>query len=704
MAGPNQHYIPSFLQRAFGIRPRRREIWYFSRSEAAERRLIKRTASEDFFYSKVRADGRLTLDDAITRIESDLAVWLRDIRSKSPGDVIAAKVAAAIVFHLAQRTAHFRAMFSEGMARVLERAEESFAERDSVEALMGTDNVVPTDRFRELATSELASNPEVAQFNIPLRVLERIAFLLAKENVAEMVGFASVVLDWWRPQATEFVRDSHNQGLGRAVDSSESEYEAFLRTFDWTVEQAPATGAILPDCVVVAVGSKGKAGNHMLIGRDKLRALLLAVSPQRLLVGCKPGFALPDDFDYNFEAACLSHTFFLAPRNDDDASRLCATIGQKLGPTLAEAVDCGFEEVVAGESGDMTGDEVSGIEALGWKPTSACRYELLLEGCGDEHTLVRVRDAVVALVAELAGVMPLERLDGITIGSDYPALLRTVKRGWDSAPMPETVPPEVGIGVAQTVTVKRSGMVKGRIVVSSIVSDALIAEDAEQKAWGAYVLVRRLAAVALMEIVEGRLPGTLLGLPGDGIDGWLRVNLGGAPESYSASWMAAAFGHSEEIAAGRRELLAEGIDRMITVVPQERLAYREHGDLDRLLGVALPTIQHVLIVGADLLGHCAFTGEDPLGSTSDLGDALDRAGLRKWFRVYGDDLARFHQRLGRWASFEEFLAFNIHAERLLLAVGMFIWDSPEGVRVEVPLGADAEALGSGAPRTIGGYD
>ena len=691
MAGPNQHYIPSFLQRAFGILPRRKEVWYFSCGEAAERRRIKRTASEDFFYSKLRADGP-TLDDAITRIESDLAVWLREIRSKSPGDVIAAKMAAALVFHLAERTAHFRAVLSEWMARVLERAEESFVERDRVEALMGTDDVVPTDRFRELATSELASNPEVSQFNIPLHLLERIAFLLAKENVAEMVGFVSAALDWWRPQATEFVRDSHNKGLGQAVDSSESEYEAFLRTFDWTVKEAPATGAIVPDCVVVAVGLEGEAGNHILIGREKLRALVLAVSPQRLLVGCKPGFALPDNFDYNVEAACVSHTFFLAPRNDDDASRLRAMIGQKLGPILAEAVDCGFEEVVAGESGAMTGGEVSGTEALGWKPTSACRYELLLDGCGDEHTMAKVRGAVIALVDEVAGVLPLERLDGITIGSDYPALLRSLVCGWDNAPIPETVPPEVGVGVAKSVTVKRSGMVKERIVVSSIVSDALIAEDSEQRAWGTHVLVRRLASVALMEIVEGCLPGSLLGSLGDGIDGWLYVNVGGAPESYSASWIAAAFGNSEEIAAGRRELLAAGIDRMITVIPQERLAYREHGDLDRLLGVALPIIQHVLLLGADLLGHCAFTVEDPLGSTSDLGDALDRAGLRKWFRVYGDDLARFHQRLGRWASFEEFLAFNIHAERLLLVVGMFVWDSPEGIRVEVPVVTDAEAL------------
>ena len=324
--------------------------------------------------------------------------------------------------------------------------------------------------------------------------------------------------------------------------------------------------------------------------------------------------------------------------------------------------------------------------------TSGFQYELSLSDCGDEWTAARVQEEVVSLVNELARGMPLQRLDGITIGNDYPGLLRAVPRGWKNAPPPDTVPPEVGVGVAQTVTVKRSGMAKGRIVLSSSVSDALISEDAEQRALGRYALVRQLASVALMEIVERCLPGTLLGPAGEGIDGWLYASVDGGPESYTESWMAAAFGDSDEIAHGLRELLAAAIDHMMTEVPRERLAYREHGDLERLLGAALPAIRYVLMMSADLLGHCAFAEEPPLGKTSVLRDTLDRAGLRAWFDVYSVDLARFHHRSGWWESFEEFLAFNIHVERLLMTVGMFVWEAPEGVRVEVPLGTDLNSL------------
>ena len=693
MPGRNQHYIPRFLQRAFGIRPRRREIWYFGHSEVAERQLIKRTASEDFFYSEPRADGSSTLDDAITRKESDLAELLNGVRAASPGDAIASPVAAAIVSHLTQRTAHVRAAFSEGVARMLDRAEETFAKRDNIEALMGLDNGLPNERFRELIMKELAGRPEIARLGIPTRVLERMAFLIAKESSGEIVASASALLGGLRPQSTELVRDSHNKALGDTIRTGD--YEAMLQTFDWSVESGPATGAILPDCVSIGLGSEGIAGNHLLIGRDKLQALLLAVSPERLLIGCNPGFTLPSDFDYNLEAACLSHTFFLAPRNDEETAQLHAMIGQKLRPALIEAVEGGFDDAVREGTNAGAGNDESDADTFGWRPTSGGRYELSLDRCGDERTTALIQEAVFLLVDEVATAMPLERLDGITIGSDYPGLLKVVKRGWENAPEPETVSSELGVGIAQTVTVKRSGIVKGRIVASSIVSDALVSEDSRQRMWGTHVLVRQLAAVAQLEIVEGCLPGTLLGSAAEGIDGWLYANVDGVPESYAASWMAAAFGDSPKVAPGLRELLAAVIVRMMTVVPRERLAYREHGDLQRLLDVALPEIRHVLMVAADLLGHCAFTSEAPIGADPVLDEALDRAGLRNWFSVYSDHLARFHQRSARWASFDEFLAFNIHAERLLLNVGMFAWEAPDGLRVEIPLGTDAKALLAG---------
>ena len=66
--------------------------------------------------------------------------------------------------------------------------------------------------------------------------------------------------------------------------------------------------------------------------------------------------------------------------------------------------------------------------------------------------------------------------------------------------------------------------------------------------------------------------------------------------------------------------------------------------------------------------------------------------LANWFRFYSDHLNRFHERLGRWGSFDEFLAFNLHVERLLWSVGMFAWEGPDGLRIEIPYDWDPGAF------------
>ncbi|WP_206682696.1 hypothetical protein, partial [Salmonella enterica] len=47
---------------------------------------------------------------------------------------------------------------------------------------------------------------------------------------------------------------------------------------------------------------------------------------------------------------------------------------------------------------------------------------------------------------------------------------------------------------------------------------------------------------------------------------------------------------------------------------------------------------------------------------------------------------------GKWQSFDEFLKLNVHVERLMWQLGMIPWANENGIRVEVPLGTDAEAL------------
>ena len=687
MSGPKQHYIPVLLQKAFRIGPKKPgEIWLFGGGEAPERRPVKQTGLERHFYSEPGSGGERTLDDAITVFELTLSAQLNDVRSKGAGDRVEPDVAATIVTHLATRTAHVRSTLAEAVERLLERAGALFAEPESVASMMGLDSDVPTDKFRELVSERLASVPEIAGLGVPARLLERLAFAILKENWGEFAGqaeeMAAGLVDSVMPRSDELARESHNGALVRIDD--EGGYAARLRSFHWTVAPAPAAGAILPDCVVLVVGEDGVANTYLFGGGEQLAAVVLAVSPDKLLVGRRPGFAVPEAFDYNIEAAKLSRTFFLASRNDAETKRLQARVGERYRAELTGAVDDAVTEFRPPEEDEPERD----VEMRGARQKAGFGWQLSLVGCGDEETSHRIGDQVRAVVRALSRAMPLDRLDGVTVGYDYPALLQSVDRGYDGAPEVETVSPEIGVGIAHMVTVMRAGVVKGRIVLSGTVVDALVHEDPGVAAWGVHVLVKQLARVSMVRMVDEALPGHVLHSVESGIEGWLLALVDGVSDTYVASCMAAGFGDARENAEGLRSALAESVERMTSVSAKARNVYVEDSDMEALLGAVLPFVRQVLISAADLLGHCAYTGESPHDESGTLDEALDGAGLVRWLDVYGEHLARFHRRLGRWESFDEFLAFNIHAERVLWSAGLFPWESEEGLRAEVAPDSD----------------
>ena len=697
MSGPNQHYIPRFLQRAFGIRQRRSWIWQFGRGEAPKHRRIKRTGASDDFYSAPLPDGRPTLDDAITKVEQQIASTLRDIRAGHPGDPVDAKDAAAVVSHLATRAAHVRSTFRDAVARLLERAEDLFADPTNVEAILGLDADTPNRLMRGAMAKELAREPEIERTGFPKDVLERVGFMLLQERRGDAAGqfgaWAEDVVDAVRSRSGDTVSDAHRRGLAEVLKSSA--FETTLRTFEWTVERGPSPGAVLPDCVIVAFDAEGNSGNHLVVGAVGMHAVVMAVSPEKLLFGRRQAFSLPVNLDINEVAVRLSRDFFLAPRNDAETQRLHGLIGADLGPALDESLKSAFDEFQPKPAEATQSELGTHGDAVGWKPTLELDYAVCLEGCGDETASRTVEELLRGFVHTLANVLPLDRLDAITVSDDYPRALRSVDQGYDDAPAVETVSTGTGIGVARTVTVLRSGVVKGQVVLSNAVCACLVADDRRVAEWGVHILVDQFARVALLRMVDDCLPGHLLAPVKGKLTGWLYQVADGVPFTYVASWTAAAVGNGPGMAIGQRELLADSLDRLRSRASDARGAYRGDEDAGAFLDAVMPAIGEVLTFAARLAGHCAAAKVPVLDSEGILAAALVRAGLGRWFDVYWADLERFRCRLGRWESFEEFLAFNRHVERLLWGTGMVLWGDGDALRFHL---VDGDALsGSGGP-------
>lgn len=696
-SGPNQHYIPQFVQRPFGIPPKRHQIWYFECNELPEQKPIKRTGSQNNFYSSPAADGRPTLDDKITTIESRLSLKLHNIRSEAIGECVDPDVAAAIIAHLAPRTAHIRDILKRGLAQILDHASVLFTDSDKLQALVGLDCHTPNDRFREYIFGDLISRPEIAGLNLPTHVLERVAFYFAKENVSEFLGntlpLLRPVLNELLSGSSELVRNCHNKALVETVKFNPR--ESFLRTLSWTIESAPKTGAILPDCVVIAFDKDDMTTSLMFVGQDEIRAVIMPLSPEKLLVGRKIEYKIPQDFNYNVDAVRASYSFFLSSYNNAESGYLHSMIAERPTSILEEVIGGEFRKLLPELSppqSENKSDWSKNPYSLICPTTSKFQCEVSFIDCEDQETAQRINDELQGIVSALSRTLPLGRLDGITIANDYPAALRALDRGFDNAPPVETVSLEVGVGVAQMVTVMRSVEVKGRIIMSNTITHALISDNAAQAGLAINIVVRELALVAMIEFIESALPSVLLRPVEGEFNSWLYANVDSALHGYIASWIAAGFGDHQELADAKRQRLVASVNRMKATVLKERLAYRYHGNLDELLAITLSSVRQVLSFAADLLGHCSFAEIPSFDDSDKFGDALEQAGLTNWLKMYQVDLERFHKRLGRWESFSEFLAFNVHVERLLWQLGMLPWEGPEGIRVEIPVGTDAAEL------------
>lgn len=693
-SGPNQHYLPRFLQKPFGILPKRKEIWVFARDAQPEPKRIKKVGSGDSFYSEPTSDGTRTLDDHITDIETPVSRMLADIRSAPLGTQVSSTNAAEIVNHLVPRTAHFRVSMARGLRMMARGIETMLSDAERIQNLIGLNEDEPNEVFRRNLADKLDEIEGLENLGLPRSLLERVVFFLAKEHfptlAADFLPTFQTMLNSWFDTSDTFVRDGHNKALGQ-ISSSTPRLKLYEELY-WTVIGAPTEGAILPDCVALAVDRSGQAAPAMFADWDELAAIILPMAPSKLLVGMAPHGEATQLPDFNEEAARSSHDFFLAPVNNEYFESLQKKLGERSMQLIDEGVSGAMEPYLArvpkprDQDAPLFPQDVVGQNDEPWQ------YELSLLGCGDNDDVQELTSAIQSVVRSLSQAIPLNRLDGITVASDYRTAVVSLDRGYEGSSAPETAPEEIGQGIARTISIHRDGRWKERIIIDARASFALLADESDTVEWGLYILVRQLAEVAITEMIKRHLPGVWMRPIADPLQGFLYTNLHPAIFGYLGSHFSAGFGDTSSNIEIKRELFISALREMKSAGLAARFEYRYHGDVDRLLAIVMPRVSYALQFGADLLGHCAASGADPFDSDGELVRALDDAGLQHWFPIFQDRLERLRMRFGHWDSFDEFLALNIHVERLMWQLGILPWFGPEGLRVEVPLGTDMAAL------------
>lgn len=688
-AGPNQHHIPQFLQRAFGIKSKGKpkDIWTYKADTGADRGSISSTAAEDYFYSFPSEDGSETLDDKIGVPEDLAAKFHFKLRSEPLGAVADADKAATLVAHLAPRSSHLRSSVAFGVYQLVTGARDLFTGPGNLERMMGLDKDEPNALFSERFREGIEKSPEIVALGLPMSVLERMAFYLAREqfDTSKMQAgqMLAAMLSYFTANSPPLVRESHNKALLDMTEGKDIRRD-LLSDFSWTLEDAPAEGAILPDCVALAYMPDEPLLPFMFAGQHT-QAVVMPISTTKLLVGYKDGAPVLDLSKFNMAAAACSHDFFLANANTENYRSLASTIGSRsaeyFDDAMRESVDSFMpqrDEAVPEEEPFESGWKVTDDEVLS-------QYEINCFDITDSAICQRIIDQVSPLVSALSRIIPLSRLDGLTFAIDYAAALKAIDRGREDLPKLTADEDQISMPYGRTVPIIKDGQVQARLAFNAPLTECILSDDEGHQDLARHMIVHELSQTAMIGFVERAVPNTLLQRIGDESATIFYNQVHEALHGYAAARISAYFGDQMQLAGLFRNVLVSALHSLHDSVTQARTDLIQHRNIDLVMEVALPAVSRALYWASRLLGHCESTGISILGDDDSLREALEKLKLVHWLGDYGRDLQNFYARIGAWRSVQDFLSFNRHVERLLWAVAVFPWNSPEGFRIEIGL-------------------
>lgn len=350
MSGRKQHFIPQSLLKGFGVRKgRSTQVIVYTPERGIFTVATDGVAAERDFYSGPVLNGLgETLDDRITSHEASLATTIAAMRDLGRNDPVDAAAAAALVSHLAVRNDSFRRVVTSATSAMVEGVSDAFEDEDRARALLGLAGEEPAGVFAEqLAEAYARLRPALAALGVDMARFKAWAFTKAKaefgtyheQSRADRAAFASLVLE----RTPAMVADAQRGGLMRELVPAERVDR--LAAFDWRVLSADCT-LVLPDCVAAGMDDQKRLRPLMLVELARLRAVVLPLAANRLLVGSDGGdLAMPSDF--NGEAAACSWDFFVAPRRTEELAalrpqmrtRASGFVDETVGSAVTEAVD-----------------------------------------------------------------------------------------------------------------------------------------------------------------------------------------------------------------------------------------------------------------------------------------------------------------------------------------------------------------------------
>ncbi len=324
--GPNQHFLPRFLQRGFasGRGGRNPLVWYFPRNESISHQRINTIGADAYFYGH---PSESPVDERLKARENDFGAMVFKLRKAKASQVIENQLMPELFAHMAVRTKNLRQTFGDSAAELMKRmAAQSDTPEGQARIQRKTQSMIDDEiakildqrPYKSLLSRLTHTDRDrlLAQFKAHARNLD-IASLFgpALRAVSRVVDFA------------EAASDGHIKALTKLDDGVPPRIDA-LKPLSWSLVVCDAGSFILGDIAVMVQAKHGDALQSPLKENETPFAIVLPISDRHLLAGSQEGPLFVVDADLiNRASAELSVDFFIASRRTEREERYVSRLG-----------------------------------------------------------------------------------------------------------------------------------------------------------------------------------------------------------------------------------------------------------------------------------------------------------------------------------------------------------------------------------------
>jgi hypothetical protein len=328
LSGKRHHFLPKFLQKGFAIEEdsKTQKVWVYKKNSPTYPANIIDCGVEGYFYG---IDGDSTLDDEITTLEDKYGQIINSARTSPLDRKLDKKSTSKLIYNFEIRTRNLRQNFRESMGFVAQEVLNKLSNPKEYEKLL---KQMVDDELNKLIDQECEKQ------GIPRSILPLYRVAFKKESKDKLEMYIPLIQEKMKSTCEHFkvlvtdaltknVKNAHINAMLKSSKKTSPKLK-WYEQLEYSICETDNEYIPLGDSIILFHVKEDREFKNFLDDKKSLLAVILPISPKRIIFGTKNKNYIPDFSALKQAIISNSKEFFLFNRHDEYLDSLKGNISK----------------------------------------------------------------------------------------------------------------------------------------------------------------------------------------------------------------------------------------------------------------------------------------------------------------------------------------------------------------------------------------